>query len=210
MGGRRAGVRAPGTRGWVAGGGIRPGEAECVRGAGRPAGGAAQGGPGHGDGAERSRSRAGADAERGGRERAGPGPGGAEGPDGSGGASGGWSGPHGSHAPAAVRRSRALHLTWRVVILLAGAAVVAGGVLLLALPGPGWLVIFAGLALLASEFPWAQRLLHWAGEKGRAAARRATDPGHRRRNALLLAAVVAVVAAGAVLYARQWGRAVPW
>jgi hypothetical protein len=30
---------------------------------------------------------------------------------------------------------------------------------LLVLPGPGWAVIFAGLAVLAAEFVWARRLL---------------------------------------------------
>ena len=39
------------------------------------------------------------------------------------------------------------------------------GVVLLPLPGPGWLVIFAGLAILASEFAWAERLLHFARDK---------------------------------------------
>jgi hypothetical protein len=38
------------------------------------------------------------------------------------------------------------------VILLAGVA-------MLALPGPGWLVIAAGLALLARDVAWAERLL---------------------------------------------------
>jgi uncharacterized protein (TIGR02611 family) len=36
---------------------------------------------------------------------------------------------------------------------------------LLPLPGPGWLIIFAGLALLATEFAWAGRLLDYARDK---------------------------------------------
>ncbi len=36
------------------------------------------------------------------------------------------------------------------------------GVLLLPLPGPGWLIIFAGLGLLATEYTWAARLLRQA------------------------------------------------
>ena len=36
----------------------------------------------------------------------------------------------------------------------------AAGVAMLALPGPGWLTIAAGLALLASEFEWARNLLN--------------------------------------------------
>jgi uncharacterized protein (TIGR02611 family) len=34
----------------------------------------------------------------------------------------------------------------------------AGGVMLVT-PGPGWLVIFLGLGLLAAEFVWARRLM---------------------------------------------------
>jgi len=33
------------------------------------------------------------------------------------------------------------------------------GLALVPLPGPGWLVVFLGLGLLATEFAWAQRLL---------------------------------------------------
>ena len=38
------------------------------------------------------------------------------------------------------------------------ALLVLGGVMLVT-PGPGWLTIAAGLALLATEFAWAKRLL---------------------------------------------------
>ena len=48
---------------------------------------------------------------------------------------------------------------WRVGIALAGLVVTVVGVLLLALPGPGWLIIFAGLAIWATEFAWAKSLL---------------------------------------------------
>jgi uncharacterized protein (TIGR02611 family) len=48
---------------------------------------------------------------------------------------------------------------WRVGVTFAGIVVVAVGIVLLPLPGPGWLIIFAGLGLLATEYPWAGRLL---------------------------------------------------
>lgn len=48
-----------------------------------------------------------------------------------------------------------------MMIVLAGAVVVVGGVVLLPLPGPGWLIIFAGLGIWATEFAWAARLLRW-------------------------------------------------
>lgn len=33
------------------------------------------------------------------------------------------------------------------------------GIVMLVTPGPGWLVIFLGLGLLAAEFVWARRLM---------------------------------------------------
>ena len=42
---------------------------------------------------------------------------------------------------------------------LLGVALTLGGLLLVPLPGPGWLVVLAGLAVLASEFEPARRLL---------------------------------------------------
>jgi uncharacterized protein (TIGR02611 family) len=50
-------------------------------------------------------------------------------------------------------------LVWRLVVTLLGAAVIAIGIVLLPLPGPGWVIIFAGLGILASEYAWARRLL---------------------------------------------------
>lgn len=61
-----------------------------------------------------------------------------------------------------IRRNRTTHAAWRVVVAVVGGAIIVTGVVLLPLPGPGWLIIFAGLAVLASEFVWAQRLLHFA------------------------------------------------
>jgi uncharacterized protein (TIGR02611 family) len=43
--------------------------------------------------------------------------------------------------------------------------VLAAGLIAIPYPGPGWLIVFAGLAILASEFVWARRLLHYARGK---------------------------------------------
>jgi uncharacterized protein (TIGR02611 family) len=45
------------------------------------------------------------------------------------------------------------------VVTVIGLAVLGVGILLLPLPGPGWLIIFGGLSILASEYAWAARLL---------------------------------------------------
>lgn len=62
----------------------------------------------------------------------------------------------------AVRQHPALNLAYRVGVAVVGAGVIALGILLLPLPGPGWVIIFVGLGLLASEFAWAKRLLRFA------------------------------------------------
>jgi uncharacterized protein (TIGR02611 family) len=47
----------------------------------------------------------------------------------------------------------------RVVKAVIGFTLLAIGVVLLVTPGPGWVVILAGLAILGAEFLWARRLL---------------------------------------------------
>ena len=46
----------------------------------------------------------------------------------------------------------------RVIVFVVGGTVLVCGLVLLVLPGPGLVVIFLGLTLLASEFVWAR---HW-------------------------------------------------
>jgi len=53
-------------------------------------------------------------------------------------------------------------IIWRGAVAVIGLAVVAGGLLLIPLPGPGWAIVFLGLAVWATEFVWAQRLLRFA------------------------------------------------
>ena len=48
----------------------------------------------------------------------------------------------------------------RILITVAGGTVLAIGVALLVLPGPAFVVIPLGLAILALEFAWARRWLH--------------------------------------------------
>jgi len=45
----------------------------------------------------------------------------------------------------------------RVLKIGAGFTLIALGVVMVATPGPGWLTIAGGLALLASEYAWARR-----------------------------------------------------
>lgn len=53
----------------------------------------------------------------------------------------------------------------RIAVTIVGFAVVVAGIAMLVLPGPGWVVIFLGLGILATEYVWAERLLKKAKEK---------------------------------------------
>jgi uncharacterized protein (TIGR02611 family) len=66
-----------------------------------------------------------------------------------------------------IKRTRGGALSYRIVISLLGLAIIAVGIVLLPLPGPGWLIIFAGLGILATEFEWASRLLRYARDQVR-------------------------------------------
>jgi uncharacterized protein (TIGR02611 family) len=47
----------------------------------------------------------------------------------------------------------------RIAKIASGFALLIAGAAMVVLPGPGWLTIAAGLAVLAGEFPWARRAL---------------------------------------------------
>jgi hypothetical protein len=49
----------------------------------------------------------------------------------------------------------------------------AAGLAMLVLPGPGLLTLAAGMAILALEFPWARRLLTTVRARAASAAHRA-------------------------------------
>ena len=76
-----------------------------------------------------------------------------------------------------------LRRVYRVAVGVLGGVITVGGLLLVPLPGPGWLVVFLGLAILGTEFAWAKRFAaftkrqlarFWAWWKARRAERRAT------------------------------------
>jgi uncharacterized protein (TIGR02611 family) len=57
---------------------------------------------------------------------------------------------------------RSIDHSYRLAVGLVGGVIVAFGLVTIPLPGPGWLTVFAGLFVLASEFTWAERLLEFA------------------------------------------------
>lgn len=67
----------------------------------------------------------------------------------------------------------------RIAVTVIGALVLVAGLVLLVLPGPGWVLIFVGLSILGSEYVWAQRLLRVAKKQ----ANNAKDTLLRRKQA---------------------------
>jgi uncharacterized protein (TIGR02611 family) len=69
-----------------------------------------------------------------------------------------------------------------IAVLVVGLALVGAGVVMLVLPGPGILVIIAGLAVLATEFVWAEMVLDTAKAQAAKAKDKATSRWRRRRS----------------------------
>ncbi len=63
----------------------------------------------------------------------------------------------------------------RIGVFLLGGTVLLIGIALLVLPGPAFIVIPAGLAILALEFAWAKRWLDRLKEWTQRAAQKARD-----------------------------------
>lgn len=53
----------------------------------------------------------------------------------------------------------------KIIIGTAGGVVVLVGLVMVPYPGPGWLVVFAGLAILATEFEFARKWLEFGRDK---------------------------------------------
>jgi uncharacterized protein (TIGR02611 family) len=92
----------------------------------------------------------------------------------------------------------------KIVVTIVGAAIVLVGVVLSGpgIPGPGLVVIVAGLALLATEWAWAEKLLLRARAwlKKTNARVREMDPAVRRRRIVLGLVGAVVLSAAAVWY----------
>lgn len=72
----------------------------------------------------------------------------------------------------------------RIVAVVAGTILVLAGVIGLLLPiVPGWLMIIPGLAILATEFVWARRLLDTAKAKASDIKAKVSKPGAKKPGA---------------------------
>jgi uncharacterized protein (TIGR02611 family) len=95
------------------------------------------------------------------------------------------------------RRSR----VYRIGFAAVGVVVLVGGLVMLVTPGPAFVLIPIGLAMLSLEFLWAERLLERSLEQAAAAQEKAarTTPTQR-----ILGAVAAALAVTACVLAVLW------
>lgn len=93
----------------------------------------------------------------------------------------------------------------RSAVTVVGVCLVLGGIALMPLPGPGILVVVAGLAVLATEYVWARRLLRRAKEE----AERAQEEAVASRPRIALT-VLSALAVGGVGVAMLVVDDVPW
>ena len=94
------------------------------------------------------------------------------------------------------------HVVVRGGFLALGLVLVVGGLAMLVLPGPAFLVIPIGLAILSLEFRWAENMLEKSLEQADKAAQKAAETSKTQR---ILAGVATALAIAAVAAWAVWG-----
>ncbi|CAB4587044.1 MAG: hypothetical protein F2571_01985 [Actinobacteria bacterium] len=94
-------------------------------------------------------------------------------------------------------------LVWRVIIGAIGGLITVFGAIALVGPGPGILILLAGLGILATEFAWAARVMVHT----RTYAQKAADKvGIPKWAQLALVAIGAVVSILVILFLHSAGK----
>ncbi len=94
-------------------------------------------------------------------------------------------------------RNRLVRIAFGVV----GVLVLAAGVVMLVTPGPAFVLIPIGLAMLSLEFMWAERLLERSLEQAQIAQEKAAQTTPTQR---VLAGIAVVLATAACVLAILW------
>lgn len=69
------------------------------------------------------------------------------------------------HHRQRLRERPILDFGYRVLVAVVGLIVLLIGVAAIPYPGPGWAIVFLGLAILATEFYWARRTLSFTRDR---------------------------------------------
>lgn len=84
-------------------------------------------------------------------------------------------------------------LVWRIIIGVIGGAITVAGAIALVGPGPGILIVLAGLGILATEFAWAARVMVHTRTYAQKAADKAGIPKWAQLAMIAVGAVVSIV-----------------
>ena len=90
---------------------------------------------------------------------------------------------------------------FRIAFGVVGALVTLAGVIMLVTPGPAFVLIPIGLAMLSLEFVWAERLLEKSLEQAQTAQAKAAQTTRTQR---ILVAIATVLAVAACVLAVLW------
>jgi len=96
---------------------------------------------------------------------------------------------------------RERHLLFRFLFGVTGSVVLAAGLVMLVTPGPAFVLIPIGLAMLSMEFVWAERLLVKSLEQAAVAQEKAAQTTRTQR---ILAAIATLLAIAAAVLAVLW------
>jgi uncharacterized protein (TIGR02611 family) len=83
---------------------------------------------------------------------------------------------------------------FRIAFGAAGVLVLLAGLIMLVTPGPAFVLIPIGLAMLSMEFVWAERLLDHSLEKAAVAQQKAAQTTRTQRAMGVIAALLAIAA----------------
>jgi uncharacterized protein (TIGR02611 family) len=110
---------------------------------------------------------------------------------------------------ARLKKNPALALAYRIGVGIVGGLIMILGLALVPLPGPGWLIVFLGLGILATEFAWAERLLDF-GRRTLRSWLQWLGRQHLAVRALISLATLAFVAGVVILTLYLSGTGVPF
>ena len=94
-------------------------------------------------------------------------------------------------------------MVWRVIMGAIGGLITVFGAIALVGPGPGILIVLAGLGILATEFAWAARVMVHTRTYAQKAAEKAGIPKWAQ---LALVAVGAVISILVILFLYSTGK----
>ena len=97
-----------------------------------------------------------------------------------------------------IKRTRAGQMLWRIIIGSLGGGITVIGAIALIGPGPGILILLAGLGILATEFAWAGKAMMHTKEFASKAAKRTGLP--KWANYFIISATAAISIVAVLIY----------